>query len=271
MPANTPLANLPYPLLADAPADIEAAVKPLALALDPLQNTLAQRAAQQGFGATAPSDANRFATEADIGAPVPIGAIVPYAGSALPAGGQWDWADGGLVSASAYPAFAAAVGHAYNGGLDPGGGTVRKPDKRGRVPVGADNFGQGAANRIPNSNRARGQGGGSEQHVLTTAQLPSHQHADGTLAANSHVHSLAGSFLNVPAGHLMSGRYNTYASQANYYAHDTIGLNSAASLGYNIGGSGAVAVSGSTDVTGSGTAHPNLQPYEVDTYIVRIA
>src|SRR5215831_3620002 len=67
----------------------------------------------------------------------PVGEIAVYAGQALPVDGRWQWCDGGLIAAASFPEFAAAVGNVYNGGVDPGGGQVRKPDLRGRSPLGA--------------------------------------------------------------------------------------------------------------------------------------
>jgi hypothetical protein len=48
------------------------------------------------------------------------------------------------------------------------------PDYRGRARVGPDNMGtaRGAANVIPNSNRALAQSGGEERHTLTGDELP---------------------------------------------------------------------------------------------------
>jgi microcystin-dependent protein len=254
MPANTPTANLPYPLLADSPADIEVAIKPLALALDTLVPTALQRAAMTGFGGTAPSDANRYATKADIGAPVPIGAIVPYAGSALPAGGQWLWADGALVSATTYAGLFAICGHAYNGGIDPGGGNFRKPDKRGRVSMGADNFGQGAAGRLPNTtNKTRGLNGGEERHQTTLAETAAHTHVQ-----NAHSH---------PAPEGSPDAYLVSDDTPQFY-------DAPRASGVGTQPRSAVSTTGSTTAVnqsaGSGTPHNNLPLYEVDTYIVRV-
>lgn len=54
------------------------------------------------------------------------------------------------------------------------------PDMRGRVVAGMDDPGSGAANRITNA-QADINGGvmGSENHTLTTAQLPNHAHDSG--------------------------------------------------------------------------------------------
>lgn len=284
MPANTPTANLPYPLLADTPADIETAVKPLALALDPLVPTAAQRSAMAAVGGTPPGAGNKFVTVADLVAMmVPIGAIVPYAGSALPpvtGGVEWAWADGGLINAGTYAAFAGSVGHAYNGGVDPGGGMVRKPDKRGRVCVGADSFGAtGAAGRLPNSPRARGQNGGEERHPLTIPELASHGHTDGSLTTNTiaaHGHGATfsypyfivadrpsgGTSINVP---LAAGATRSLIGQ------DLSQTNVTSTNATATSGSHNHTVTGTTDPTGTGTPHNVLQPYEVDHYLVRVA
>lgn len=167
-------------------------------------------------------------------AEIPIGSVVSYAGTTLPPGGQWDWADGGLIDrqvGGVDTTFFQRVGHAYNGGVDPGSLKVRKPDKRGRVSVGADNFGQGAAGRLPNSNRTLGANGGEERHSNTLAENGPHGHNVSVLQSSS---GFGGS--TIP----MSNGTGTATAQA-------------------------------TQSSGSGTAHNNLQPYECDNYIVRVA
>lgn len=287
MPANTPTANLPYPILADTPADIEAAVKPLALALDPLVPTAAQRQALVG-GSSPPSSTNPYVTAADIGSMiVPIGGLIAYAGTDLPpigiGGAEWDWADGGLIDVATHAAFAASVGHAYNGGVDPGGGKVRKPDKRGRVSVGADSFGlTGAANRIPNSPRARGQNGGEERHLQTAAEVAAHSHNAGTLKDPStatggeaaHTHGVSpGEYVPAHA----SGFYITSVNAGQ--AHAVVAVNGLTGLVNNLStGAGSShahttaehAITGATAVSPAAAAANVLQPYEVDTYLVRV-
>lgn len=174
----------------------------------------------------------------ELGA-VPIGGLIAYAGVVLP-GPSYAWADGSLIDRldgeGAPTEFFNRVGHAYNGGVDPGSNKVRLPDKRGRVSVGADNFGVGAAGRLPNSNRARGLSGGEERHQLTTAELAAHSHGPG--AQNAYAMWRAGDAANWPGG------------TANPFPEFT---------------------STNTGSAGGNGAHNNLQPYEVDNYIVRIA
>lgn len=55
------------------------------------------------------------------------------------------------------------------------------PDHRGRVAAGKDNMGGSAANRLTTAasgvnGAALGAAGGSQSHVLTSAQMPSHTH-----------------------------------------------------------------------------------------------
>jgi hypothetical protein len=117
--------------------------------------------------------ANADLANALLGALVPIGGELGYWGTSDPSGGRFLLADGRLIDRAtpAGAAFYAEVGHACNGGVDPGANKVRIPDSRGRVSVGTDNMGtaQGAANRLTTNNQ-RGQTGGAESVTLTAAQ-----------------------------------------------------------------------------------------------------
>jgi len=168
---------------------------------------------------------------------VPVGGQIAGPYSALPVvpGAVFDWADGGLIDRSTYAAFYAAQGgsaHVYNGGVDPGSNKVRKPDKRGRVAIGADNFGQGAAGRLTVFNRALGQNGGEERHQNTVSELANHSHQIPMFSAN--------------AGH---GYFASYVQASD----------------------GWTGIGSLSPTQGADFPHNNLQPYEIDTIIVRIA
>lgn len=190
--------------------------------------------------------------ELDLAPLPPVGAEMAYAGTTDPDGGQFVLADGRLIDRTVHAEFFAKAGHAYNGGVDPGGNMVRIPDKRGRASVGADDMGtaQGAAGRLPNSNRVRGQAGGVERVTLTVPELPSHAHPVSD-PGHTHLPAAGGNFLNgtLGAGTQIPGAGNGIVSSLQT----------------------AAAVTGiSIQNAGGGGAHTNMQPYEVGNVIVRV-
>lgn len=143
-----------------------------------------------------PRDVTNLAADVDLRIP-PIGSVISWDGTGDPPGGVWLLADGRLIDRTVYAAYYSVVGHAFNGGVDPGGtpAKVRIQDRRGRVGVGADSMGTavGAAGRLPNSNRVRGQNGGSDARTLNHDELPFGNLLEGTVGgANQVGWSLAG-------------------------------------------------------------------------------
>lgn len=107
----------------------------------------------------------------------PVGAVIPFAGSAAPS--LWLLCAGQAVSRSAYAALFAVISTTF--GVGNGTTTFNVPDLRGRIAVGADNMGGSAANRVTSDTMAPdgqtiGAVGGLQEVTLTTPQLPSHVH-----------------------------------------------------------------------------------------------
>lgn len=104
------------------------------------------------------------------------GSVMPYYGAGLPPG--YLWADGSTFVADDYQELYQALGN-----------TNVLPDLRGRVAVGRDNMGVGAANRVTAASgitgSSLGAAGGSETHVLTVSQLPAHTHGGNTSSNGS--------------------------------------------------------------------------------------
>lgn len=120
-------------------------------------------------------------------AATPTGMIAPYGGSAAPTG--WLLCDGASYATAAQPALSAVIGYTYGGS----GANFNVPDLRGRVVAGLDNMGGSAAARLTNTTmtpdgNTRGATGGTQTHVLVTAEMP------------SHAHSMGGGFYNVGVG-----------------------------------------------------------------------
>lgn len=103
---------------------------------------------------------------------VPSGTIIGFAGSSAPSG--WLLCDGSEVSRSLYAALFAAIGTAF--GVGDGGSTFNVPDLRGRIPIGA-----GTGSGL--SARTLAQSLGEENHLLTLAEMPSHDHTANALAS----------------------------------------------------------------------------------------
>lgn len=99
---------------------------------------------------------------------------IPWSLPMLPPG--WDWADGGtLLPSTPYPALRAVyIAAGFPHGQD-GSGNPKKPDMRGRVAAGQDNFGLlGNAARLSAAmaSTAIGSAGGSASVSLVTGNLP---------------------------------------------------------------------------------------------------
>ena len=154
----------------------------------------------------------------------PTGSVTAFAGSTAPT--NWLLCNGTTVSRTTYAALFAICGTTYNTGGE-AGTDFRLPNLLGRVPVGLD-AGQTEFDTL-------GETGGAKTHTLTTAQIPSHTHAQ----INFGVAPSAGGF-----------------PTAN---------------GFVQGGAGADAQGGGrgNGNTGGGEAHNNLQPYLVLNYIIK--
>ncbi|HEX5676413.1 MAG TPA: phage tail protein, partial [Alcanivorax sp.] len=115
----------------------------------------------------------------DLLAIVP-GIVLPTAADIEDDPNGWLFCDGRAVSRTTYAALFTAIGTKYGAG--DGSTTFNLPDLRGRVPAGRDNMGGTAANRLTTAGSgvdgvALGAAGGSETHVLTGLQMPSHSHS----------------------------------------------------------------------------------------------
>ena len=102
---------------------------------------------------------------------MPIGAIMPYAGSTAPTG--YLLCAGQSVLVADYGDLYGVIGFTYGGS----GASFNLPDLRGRVIAGQDDMGGTSADRLTDA-QADQRGGtlGNETHTLTTTELPAHTH-----------------------------------------------------------------------------------------------
>lgn len=143
----------------------------------------------------------------------------------------------------------------------------------GRVPVGVDSS--------DSDLNSAGKTGGEKTHTLSTAEMPSHSHAKGTLATSSagaHEHNVSGTAASAGTHTHKGWNRNVYSGGGNHAALVTTGTSSssatqkdvASSAGaheHSVSGTAASAgnhshtISGSTASAGSGNAHNNMPPY----------
>ncbi len=149
-----------------------------------------------------------------------VGEIKMFAGVTAPSG--WLACDGSAVSRTAYSALFNVIGTTFGAG--DGATTFSLPDMRGRVPVGV-----GTGTGL--TNRALAAIGGEENHALSNAEMPVHNHG-GTAGG--------GPFATpYPAG--------TWPTT----------------------GGGAEAANPTIPNDGGGAAHNNMQPFLAINFIIR--
>ena len=97
---------------------------------------------------------------------IPVGGLMPYAGSTSPEG--WLLCDGSAINRTTYANLFALIGTTYGSGN--GTTTFNVPDMRSRMPIGA-----GAGTGL--TSRALAATGGAESVVIASGNLPTHTHS----------------------------------------------------------------------------------------------
>lgn len=199
---------------------------------------------------------------------VPVGAVVPFAGTTVPA--NWMVCEGQALLRSSYTALFAAIGTTWGSGTT-ASTSFNIPDLRGRTVFGID----GGAQRVAAAT-AVGYTAGAEKINLTVANMPAHNHVvDPALATTSS----SGSHR-----HQVSDKVVLQKAQTGYPDEDIYGN------GYNqtpayafpaddpdrwttTDGAHTHTVdipSTSTTYVGGGGSHDNMPPYAAIRWIIRV-
>ncbi len=185
--------------------------------------------------------------------PVGLGPL-PWSGTSAPS--LWVLCYGQALLRASYPDLWTFVQSEIAGGntlFTNGNGstTFTVPDLRGRAIAGKDNMGGVAASRLTStyfgtSANTLGAAGGAESQTLTTAQMPQHTH---TVTDPGHTHSL-----NPASNSVLTG------VGANPFGAGSFGVAQISALSNTTGIS--------IQNTGSGNAHPSVQPTIIANYII---
>ena len=196
------------------------------------------------------------------GAPAPAGSLQMYAGSAAPAG--YLMCNGAAVSRTSYAALFAVIGATYGSG--DGLLTFNLPDLRGRAPIGS---GSGAGL----TSRALGATGGAETVTLDATMIPGHTHTGTVNSAGAHAHTVT------DPGHAhtqttINDDFNNSGGSPPGFAADSAGTRTwsninTSSTGVTVDSGGAHTHTLTTDSTGGGAAHANMQPWLAVNFIIK--
>lgn len=200
---------------------------------------------------------------------MPIGTILLYGGdlsSLIGATYRWLLCDGSEISRTTYRDLFKVIGVKY--GVGNGKDTFNLPDFRFRFPLGS------------NSSSDPLDDGGASSHVLTTAEMPAHSHAVGTLAtaaAGTHTHTITdpghshgGATGSGPGSSTTS---NSLGGTSNSFTptgtHTHTISSGTTGITINSAPDHTHTLSGSTASQGTNQAFSMMPPYQTIHYIIR--
>lgn len=190
-----------------------------------------------------------------------IGAIFPYI-SANPPGGTLP-CDGRIVLGADYPLLEAAVDNFWKIISPDGRVAIQLPDLRGRFPLGA------SVSALP------GTRGGSETHILTIGEMPSHAHTTQPHTHTTQPHS----HTNLPHDHIFAMGIDINIPVV-APGETPVTFNTGIPTIINVSPSGViidateVAVDNATvsvNPTGDGQAHNNMPPFVALNYCIVVS
>jgi microcystin-dependent protein len=178
---------------------------------------------------------------------LPIGIVLPYATDNNEPEG-WLFCNGQEVSKTTYQSLWLIIGNKF--GLASNPNNFKLPDLQGRVIVGS-----GSGSGL--TSRSIGQNGGAETHTLTTSEIPSHNHTGTTSTNGDHTHTVGNTVQK--DGNGTPGSIDNEGSEIN----TTYTINTTTSTNGNHNHTFT------TNNTGGGQAHNNMQPFTVLNYIIK--
>ncbi|SEB94595.1 tail fiber protein [Bradyrhizobium erythrophlei] len=189
---------------------------------------------------------------------IPLAGCIEYWGVTAP-NSSFVFPVGQAISRTTYSGLFSLVGTTY--GTGDGTTTFNLPDKRGRVAAAIDNMGGVAAGRLTSDFFAAPQLGiaaGSQFHVLSTTEIPSHRHS-AFISDPGHTHS-SNAAINAGGASTGGGGF---------------GLNSPGGATISLAVTGISIASGdgatnATSLTGGSNGHAIVQPTICCNYILRI-
>ena len=199
---------------------------------------------------------------------LPIGSILPFAGTVVPTG--YLLCDGGEVLISTYSQLYSVIGYSYkNPAYLLGAGTFAVPDLRGRFPLGADNMNNNIT--VPSSD-------GSGTQISTTKDingnhsLVAHRVNDITASNIGSGNVAATGYVSLTSSNLPDHSHTLNDGNAQYYAVSAPGSASDpnAIFGYGlVAGSTGSGLPNSGPVQGATNIAVNvMNPYQTINYII---
>jgi microcystin-dependent protein len=183
---------------------------------------------------------------------VPVGCVMPYAGTTEPT--DWLFCDGASLSTTTYAALFAVIGYTYGGS----GASFSLPDLQGRVVAGRDDMSETSQNRLttPINGDTLGAAGGSE---TAAAELKTHTHSVTGTAATGGTHTHTNTMSTGGGGNATYWEAVNNKHQFNTFSRD---LGGDGSHSHTVSGTAAAPA-------GTGSSHTNVQPTIILNYIIR--